>query len=477
MDSIHSAAKDLIATKGMLVTSDSCREVFRSIGADVSDEGMVKVPEHLVEESLKSIDRKKAYKIYARNPKYDITLGKGLYAHLGEGGTFVIDLETGNRRTPVVKDIEKFGRLSDYLSNISTVIANVVAVDVHPKFRGLHMAKALFENTSKPCSVGMIQGTEKYYYEMAMAVAGGPEELKKRPIVRGSANLRRMSQICEAANMGLPIDLDVFGCGDSMPSSGGTSPVTLAGTLVLSVSRSLMRIILTQSVKPGASMRALIRASNLDLKTGTFCAGSPEMGMLAAAAAQIFKGYYGIPVDAGWSSGDSKVMDEQMGYEKMMVWLLAGLAGVDQVSGMSLIEAGLTASYAQLVIDDELIGMVKRVIDGIKVDKDHLALDLIKKVGPGGLFTGERHTLKYVREEHFQPKITDRRSRSVWEERGSKDIITRATETAKEILRSHEPDPLSSDIQKELTAIIRRAEKEYALSPEKFLVPEPDRIV
>ena len=168
--------------------------------------------------------------------------------------------------------------------------------------------------------------------------------------------------------------------------------------------------------------------------------------------------------------------DEQLGYEKMIVWLLAGLAEADQVSGMSLLEAGLTASYAQLVIDNEIIGMVKRVLDVIKVDGDHLPLDLMKKVGPGGLYTGERHTLKYVREEHFQPMITDRRPRKVWDERGSKDIITRATETAREILKKHDPDPLPKSVRKELEAIIKRAEKEYAQHPEKFLVPKPDRI-
>jgi trimethylamine--corrinoid protein Co-methyltransferase len=114
--------------------------------------------------------------------------------------------------------------------------------------------------------------------------------------------------------------------------------------------------------------------------------------------------------------------------------------------------------------------MVNRVIKGITVDEEHLALDLIKKVGPGGLFTGERHTLKYVREEHFQPKITDRRSRSVWEERGLKDIITRATEKAEDILKRHEPDPLPRDVSLELAAIIKRAEKDYAENPERFLV-------
>jgi trimethylamine--corrinoid protein Co-methyltransferase len=333
------------------------------------------------------------------------------------------------------------------------------------------MAKTLFENTGKPSNPGgTIKGAEKYYYEMAAAIAGGYEELKKRPFVRGSSTQTSLSKLCEAVNLGLPIEIDTVRCDDSMVSAGGTAPVTLAGTLVKGVSRSLTQITLAQAIKKGTPMTAMIRGGILDLKTGTFSTGSPEMGMIAAAGSQIWKKYYRLPVDAGWAGGDSKITDEQVGYEKMMIWLLAGLGGADQVSGMSLIEAGLTASYAQIIIDDELIGMVNRIIKGITVDPDHLALDLIKKVGPGGLFTGERHTLKYVREEHFQPKITDRRSRSVWEERGYKDIITRATEKAEEILKSHEPDPLSGDVRKELAAIIKRAEKDYAKNPEKFLV-------
>ena len=155
------------------------------------------------------------------------------------------------------------------------------------------MDNTLFENTSKPCTLGgLIKGTERYYYEMA-AVVGGREELKKRPIVRGSANLSRVSQLCEAANLGLPIELDPFRCGDTMPSAGGTSRVTLAGTLILSVARSLMHKTLAQAIKPGSPIRAVVRAGILDLKTGTFSTWSPEMGILAAAGAEIFKNFIG----------------------------------------------------------------------------------------------------------------------------------------------------------------------------------------
>jgi len=473
MGEIHSAAKDLIAKRGMKVTSEQCRMVFDRAGAEVEHEKqIVRISEALVEESLKAVDRKSAHIIYARSPKFDVRLGDSLYAYPGEGGTYVIDLESGQRRQPLVRDVVNFARLCDALPNVHTVIANTVPVDAHPKFRGLYMAKALFENTSKPCNPGgLIKGTERYFYEMAAAVVGGREELKKRPIVRGSASLSRMSQVCEALNLGLPIELDLFRCDDAMASAGGTSPVTLAGTLVNGVARCLTQITLAQTIKPGTPMRSLVRAGILDLKTGTFSTGSPEMGMLAAAGAQIFKKFYGLPVDAGWAGGDSKIMDEQLGYEKMIVWLLSGLAGADQISGMSLLESGLTASYAQLVIDDEIIGIVKRVLKGIIFDEEHLALELLKKIEPGGLFTGERHTLKYVREEHFQPKITDRRPRGVWEERGSKDVIIRANEAAREMLKKHMPEPLPESTRRELNEIIKRAEKDYAKHPETFEVP------
>lgn len=477
MDEIHSAAVGFLATSGLKVFSHECRTLFEKKGAEVDNaKRIVRVPPYLVEESLKAIDRRTAHIDYARNPKFDVSLGNGLHASLGEGGTYVVDPDTGQRRLAVLRDVEKFARLSDSLENVSSVVANVVPSDVHPKFRGLYQAKALFENTSKPCIAPMTIGTEQYYYEMAVVVAGGEEELKKRPLVRFSSSLHGLSKLCKAANLGLPVEMDLFWCDDLMPSAGGTAPVTLAGTLLKAVTRFLMHITFAQSIKRGTPMRVGVRATILDMKTGTVSTGSPEMGMLAAAGAQLAKQYYQLPVDSGWAAGDSKVTDEQLGYEKMIVWLLAALAGADEVSGMSLFEAGLSASYGQLVIDNELIGEVKRVIEGIRVDASHLATDLQMKLGPSGLFTGERHTLQYVRDEHFQPKITDRLPRALWEERGSRSVIDRATATALKIMRTHQPEPLPKSMQRDLRAIIESAEKEYVRCPQKFLVPEPDRI-
>lgn len=212
-------------------------------------------------------------------------------------------------------------------------------------------------------------------------------------------------------------------------------------------------------------MYVFIRAGIVDPRSGAFSSGAAEFGLLETAAAQICMDMYGLYVDSGWAASDSKLMDEQVGYEKAFTWLQSGLAGVSMVSGMGAIESGITQSAAQLVVDDEIVEMVNRIVRGIQIDAERLAVDVIEKVGIGGNFLGAKHTLNHLTDELRLTKLSDRYTRKTWEKNGRKDLIEKGRERAKELLKSCEVEPLPRDVKKNLDEMVSRAKSEiYAAS-------------
>jgi len=141
-----------------------------------------------------------------------------------------------------------------------------------------------------------------------------------------------------------------------------------------------------------------------------------------------------------------------------MTALLPALAGANLIYGLGMLEMGMTFGFGQLVIDDEIAGMVKRVVSGMSVDDEVMGVDLIKKVGIGGDFLTQRHSLKYVLQEQSQPRVLDRRMRGAWEKRGSKDLLQVANERARELLRTHKPLPLPEGVEEEIKRIVASAE-------------------
>jgi len=461
---VHSASLEVLRRVGCRIEDREFLDLLASAGAEVDVKSKTaKVPESVVEECLKKTE--KTCRLYGRNPKFDVTLtGNRILGHQCEGGTYTIDLETGIRRLSALNDVTIFARLAQSLENVNVALCPVVPQDAPIETRGIDVARVWLENTSKPCSIGgLVKGVEPYVHKMAEIAAGGPDEYQKRPIMedvdigpvsplqfpsRDLKVFREMAKEAMVASVG------------SMPQSAGTAPITLAGTLVVQIAELLMSIILGQVVNPGMAMYVYIRAGIMDPRSGTFSSGAPEFGLVETAAAQICMDKYGLYVDSGWGASDSKLMDEQVGYEKAFTWLQSGLAGVSMVSGMGAIETGLTQSPAQLVIDDEIVAMVSRIVRGIRVDAESLAVDVIEQAGIGGNFIGTKHTLSHLTDELYLTKTSDRNTRHTWEKGGRKDLIERSRERAKELLKSNDIEPLPPHVKKALDEMVSTAKKE-----------------
>jgi trimethylamine--corrinoid protein Co-methyltransferase len=192
--------------------------------------------------------------------------------------------------------------------------------------------------------------------------------------------------------------------------------------------------------------------------------GAIETMMLGCSYAQIGK-YYGLPTHMYLGLSDTKVVDAQCGFESGISITLGALAGINVISGPGMLNFENCQSFEKLVIDNSICGMALRLLDGVRVDDETMAVDLIRKVGPGGHFLAEKHTMEWFRKEQFMPsELIDRQGSKAWKAAGSKDIVKRARDIVKKTLREHKPEPLASDVEKDLDKVMKNIMKRHKIS-------------
>ena len=188
-----------------------------------------------------------------------------------------------------------------------------------------------------------------------------------------------------------------------------------------------------------------------DLRTGSFSGGSGEEAVLAAAAVQIGK-FYDLPNSVGASMSDSKIPDAQAGYEKGVTTALAAHAGCNRVcEAAGMLGSLMGCAFEQLVIDNDMLGMVLRTVRGIEVTDETLSLDAIKEVAlDPGHYLGHPQTLALMESEYLYPNVGDRTAPGAWEQEGSKDMLERAHEKVVEVLSSHYPNYIDAAADAEI---------------------------
>ncbi|MDH5532468.1 MAG: trimethylamine methyltransferase family protein, partial [Candidatus Bathyarchaeota archaeon] len=383
-------------------------------------------------------------------------------------GVYIYDLETGVRRIATREDTVKVSKIVDALPNIHVLQVMVSPGDVPDKVADHYKFMAGFNNTTKHVSncVGPITSDDgaKDIVKMASCVAGSKDELIKRPLISVHQcpisplqyDVHGLRAIMEYAKNSIPVTIY------SMAMGGGTAPVTLAGELVVINAEFLAGLTLLQALNPNCPVIYGTVASVMDMKTGILPLGAPERPILQVGVVNLAR-YYDVPngmISVGHT--DAKMPGTQAGFEKVLTALPVVLAGASLILGAGAIDSANTYSYEQLVIDDEIWGALLRVARGFEVNEETLAVSSIKKVGVGEHFLGERHTLKHVR-EYWYPHLYSRvkKSEDLWnlEILGRKDLAGVARKKAKEILRTHQPEPLEKDIQQRIQMIVANAEK------------------
>ena len=454
VDKINEAVISLLEKGGVKVYTRTGRNAFREAGANVNESDyLVRIPRSMIEDAIDSAPSKVV--LCGRNPVNDCVL-EGSNVYLGTGGTAinVLDMQTGKQRPSTNEDVRQMARLMDALQNISIFTINVFCNDVADKDDiDVNRFYSAITNTSKHVMGGVYsrKGLQDVV-ELAALIAGGMDRLRKRPFVSFITLIISPFKIddiygeftCYLAKEGLPVVVP------TEPLCGTTSPVTMAANVVMQTAETLSGVVLTQLINPGAPVICGSVGSITDLRTMGHLSGPIERGMLNAGVSQMAQ-YYKLPYYSTAGMTDSKVVDAQTGYESGMMNLLVAMSGANYIhDAAGLMEFDLTASYEKLVIDDEIIARCLRVLRGIEVTDETIALDLMLKVGPGGDYLSEEHTVKHMRSEFVSNTVSDLEHREQWEAEGSKDTFTRAHEVATKLLTEHKPMPIDPSVDKEI---------------------------
>jgi trimethylamine--corrinoid protein Co-methyltransferase len=329
----------------------------------------------------------------------------------------------------------------------------VESIDVNRFYAGLN-------NTSKHIMGGVytLEGIRNVI-KMAETVAGGKEQLRRRPIISMIActmsplklDKHYADMMIAIAKSGIPLVCP------AEPLCGATSPITIAGNVLMQTVDSLMGVLLAQIVNPGTPVIFGSVATSTDLRDLKYLAGSVEMGLTNAGSAQMAQ-FYKLPFYATGGMTDSKVLDSQSGYESAITNLLCALAGSNFIhDSAGLMEFAMTVCLEKYVIDNEILGMIMRAVEGIRVNEDTLAFDLIKQVGPGGNFVTAKHTRHHMRKEHYVPSLSDRNLREDWEAEGGKITWERAKTKVKQIIGNNDyglPDDVKNKVLSEIPGIV-----------------------
>jgi trimethylamine--corrinoid protein Co-methyltransferase len=389
------------------------------------------------------------------NPAMDLE-GENVYFGTGSDTPNVIDLETGERRKTVLKDVVDVSRVVDSLSEISFLMCSGIANDVSSEITDIYHFEAMVNNSSKPIVfTAWSLDNLKTIVGMAELVAGGEEALRSRPFI--TLYTEPISPLILQADSAQKL---MFMAEKELPvvfapsvTTGATGPVTLAGGLVQGNAEILAGFVLAHLVREVTPLIYGGSGEPLDMSVSVMSYAAPESMMMVAGYTDMAK-HYNLPLFGYAGCSDSNLYDQQASLESSLWILISTLTGGNLVHDVGYINNGLTTSFEQLVVSDEVIGAVRRIAGGIQVNEETLALDLIHEVGPGGEYLTSTHTLNHFRENWF-PSLICRATHENWSDNGALDLGTRANKRAREILENHRPEPLPEDIQTRLREIVK----------------------
>lgn len=457
---IHDTALGVLEKTGLIIHHEDLLKKLLDAGFKVNEnKKRVWFLPTLVEDYVRKVPN--SFVMASRTGKFDIVIKEGRTYTRSISGCFkVFDSRTKECTTATLEDSVKVARLLDALENISFCGGSLYPWTEPAPIRDISLLKIMFENTEKHIFL-QPYGLKnmKFILEMVDVVATG-NSLKGSIIsvnVAPTSPLQyaknELDILIEAAKRNIPVEIG------STPLAGAASPITLASQLTLEHAEILAGVVISQVVNAGAPVIYEARPNFMDMRTGNALWGNIEWGLSSAASQQLAL-YCGLATDLSGTTTESKIPDEQAGIEKCLNAMLIALARPNIISGMGFLETINTLSFEQLIIDDEICARIFRVLRGIEVSEETIAAELIDKVGPGGSFLSEDHTLRHFKKECIWETIFDRNVRAQWEKLGSPDVVDVAREKAEHIIKEHRVAPLSKEVQKELALILKKAREE-----------------
>ena len=446
---IDQKGRQILEEIGVSITDETFLKKMESEGAHIDfDEQRVRFSGDCLDKLLSRAPSR--FTLHSRDGKNDLHVGEG-NVYFGNGGRVfrILDLGTGGYRYTMLRDVANTAILVDHLDFIRFYIIACQAHDLEPEHYHLNDFYRAFYHTTKHVMGGCtdLSGAQQMF-DLASFIAGGEDKLKEKPFVSVITNIispltidtnsLKILEFC--TSKGIPVT-----CAPA-PIAGATAPATLAGTLAQLHAESLAGVAITQAITPEAKILYGAVPSAMDLRTMEYTMGTVEMGMMNAAAVQLAK-HYDLPIYASGGLTEAKRPDIQAGFEKLFSNLTVAMAGGDYIHlTAGLLDSGNSISYEQYVIDNEIIGMIHRILSGIEVNEDTLGFDVIEQVGPGGNYVMEEHTVDHMMSEFFYPNLSVRCNFDIWEEKGRPDMLSRAREMVEKTLNDGRKGRLSLEL-------------------------------
>jgi len=460
VERIKRAAFRVLEEVGFKVLHVGVRKMLQSAGAMVQGES-VKVPEFIVQGCLSTAP--KGWSLYDRQGcrALDVS-GRNSYYGTSTASPNTKDALTGEYHKTRVEDLARAARVADALENIDWVMPMGSVQDVPAMAAELHEFFATVTNTTKPIVFLAYspRGTE-LIYDMAAEVAGGMDILREKPFLvlypESISPLIMPEEVADriliAADRCLPQMM-----GPTI-QPGATGPVTMAGAVAQGVAESMFCIVVAQLRRPGCPVGLGCNFGILDMANALMSIGAPEMSLALSAQAEVVQSL-GLPTWGLAGATDAKSLDAQAGAEAAYHILAQGLAGLNLIHDVGYMDMSMACAVEQLVVGNDIIGMAKRFLSGFEVSDEHLALEVISQVGPGGHYLQQRHTMNHFRNELWRSKVFTRQPFERWKEEGSKDVEARAREEIRRILETHQPPSLPEGVLADMERIKTIGEKE-----------------
>lgn len=455
---IHRSSLEILRRTGVRVYHDEALALLRDAGASISDGNLVRFQPGLVEWALAQAPSRIALCKRGSSEVGAALEGRNVNFGTGSDCPNYLDPRSGQIRPFTVADVVDAIHVVDALPELQFCMSMGIPSDLKTANAYRHQFALMLEHTTKPVVFVCDDRADcEAISAMAAAAAGGMEQLRLNPTLllysEPSTPLKHSETatgklLFMAENM-LPI------VHSPAPMMGGTAPVTMAGALALGNAETLSSLVMHQLKRPGAPFVYGSGLHHMDMKTTISVYGAPEFQLARVAVAEMGR-FYGLPTWGYAGHSDSCAMDEQAAADATFSVLVALLAGNNLVHDVGYLEAGLTTSPEMIVFTAEIISMMRKFTDGVALDAESLALDVIHKVGPGGDFLTQKHTLKHFR-NLWESGLFSRQRMEDWVAQGSKRLGQRLKERTLAILEEHKPQPLPDSVRAEIAYILKGA--------------------